>query len=113
MKVVHKNQTNEFKNSETCFGLQYEIGDKDIDGAIVNVCGRYPEKGNITNLVCKEIAYVVSGSGKLGKDGKEYILNEGDIIFLDEGEKFFWEGNMTMFTACSPAWYAEQHKIVE
>jgi len=32
---------------------------------------------------------------------------------IEPGEKYYWEGKMTMFMPCVPAWYAEQHKEVE
>gem|GEM_PF-2374449 len=28
------------------------------------------------------------------------------------GERYFWDGQMTMFVPCTPAWYPEQHKEV-
>jgi mannose-6-phosphate isomerase-like protein (cupin superfamily) len=113
MKVVHKNQTKEFKNSEACTALEYPLGDRDINGAVVELNGRYPGKGRVVNLKCKELAYVVKGSGKLVVEGKELVLQEGDLALIEPGEKYFWEGNMTMFMPCTPAWYPEQHKEVK
>ncbi|MDO8663406.1 MAG: cupin domain-containing protein [Candidatus Wildermuthbacteria bacterium] len=113
MKVVYKNQTKEFKNSDKCTAIEYPLGDKDINGAVIELTGRYPGKGRVINLRCKELAYVIKGSGKVVVEGKEVKLQEGDLILIEPGEKFFWEGNMTMFMPCTPAWYPEQHKEVE
>jgi nucleoside-diphosphate-sugar epimerase len=40
--------------------------------------GRYPDAGWVTNLKCKELAYVIRGVGKLVVEGNEVFLsNEG------------------------------------
>lgn len=113
MKIIHKNQTKIFKNSEACTAIEYPMEDKDINGAVIELNGRYPDKGRTVNLECKEMAYVIKGSGKLVVEGDEVKLNEGDLVLIEAGEKFFWEGNLTMFMPCTPAWYPEQHKEVE
>ena len=69
--------------------------------------------GRVINLKCKELAYIIKGSGRLVVEDKETKLNEGDLVLIEAGEKFFWEGNMRMFMPCTPAWYPEQHKEVE
>jgi len=113
MKIIHKSQTNEFKNSDVCIATEYPMDDKDINVAYVEVLGRYPEKGRVMNEVCKEMAYITEGSGKIVVEGKEIELKKNDLILLLPGEKFYWEGNMKMLVPCTPAWYPEQHKEVE
>ena len=113
MKIIHKNQTETLKNSDTCTAIEYPLGDKDINGAVVELKGRYPDKGRVVNLKCKELAYIIKGSGRVVVEGKEVELNEGDLILLKPGEKYFWEGELVMFVPCVPAWYPEQHKEVE
>ncbi len=113
MKIIHKNQTKIFKNSESCTAIDYWTGDKDINGAVLEVNGRYPDKNRVVNLECKEMAFIIKGSGKIVIEGKSIKLNEGDLVLIDKGEKYFLEGNLTMFGSCVPAWYHEQHKEVE
>ena len=112
MKVIHKNQTIEFKNSDVCVGISYPLGDSDINGAVVELSGRYPSQGRVMNEKCKELGYVISGSGKIVIEDKEIILDQGDLVLIDKGEKYYWDGKMTMFMPCVPAWDAEQHKEV-
>jgi len=113
MKIIHKDQTEKFKNSENCVVTEYFLGDKDINGAIVELTGRYPNKGRVVNLKCKELAYVIKGSGKVIVENKKINLEEGDLILIEPGEKYFWDGNLIIFVPCTPAWYPEQHKEVE
>ncbi len=113
MKIVRKNEVKIFKNSEVCTAIEYPMGDKDINGAVIELSGRYPEKGRTMNEISKEMAYVIKGSGRVVVEGAEARLNEGDLVLIDPGEKFFWEGNMTLFMPCTPAWNPDQHKQVE
>lgn len=113
MKIIHKNQTKIFKNSDACTATEYPMEDKDINGAVIELKGRYPDKGRVVNLKCKELAYVIKGSGRLVVEGKEMKLNEGDLVLIEAGEKFFWEGNLIMFMPCTPAWYPGQYKEVK
>lgn len=93
--------------------IEYPLEDKDINGAVIELSGRYPDTGRVVNLKCKEIAYVISGSGKIVVENEEINLSEGDMILVEPGEKYFWEGKLKIFVPCAPAWYPEQHKEVE
>ncbi len=113
MKIIHKEQTKTIRNSDVCDAIEYPLDDKDINGAVIELRGRYPEKGMVINEVCKELAYIIKGSGKLVIKDKETQLKEGDLASIEPGEAYYWDGNMTMFVPCAPAWYPEQHKEVE
>lgn len=113
MKIVTTSQTQEFKNSEACTAFEYPLGDKDINGAVIKLHGRYPESGYVVNKVCKEIAYVVEGQGLLGTPDAKHTLHKGDLALLLPGEKYYFEGELVMFMPCSPAWYPEQHAQVD
>jgi mannose-6-phosphate isomerase-like protein (cupin superfamily) len=113
MKVIKKSQTVSFSNSPTCSGLEFQFNDKDLNAAVVTVDGRYPDQGHLVNEVCKEIAYVLSGSGSVGVDDVVHELQPGDAVLINPGERFFWHGDaLQMFMPCSPAFYPEQHKEV-
>jgi mannose-6-phosphate isomerase-like protein (cupin superfamily) len=113
MKIIYKNQTKIFKNSDTCTAIEYPLNDKDINGAVIELSGRYPDKGRTVNLECKEMAYIIKGLGKVVVDDEEIKFNEGDLILIEAGEKFFWEGNAQIFMPCTPAWNPGQYKNVE
>ena len=112
MKIVKKNETKKFANSAACTAWEYPLGDKDINGAVIELNGRYPEKGFAINEKCKEMAYVVSGEGKLTTADGETAFSADDLLLIAAGEKYYWEGRAKIFMPCVPAWYPEQHKIV-
>lgn len=113
MKVVYKKQTKKFKNSNVCTAIEYPLGDEDINGAVIELNGRYPDKCRVVNLKCKELAYVIKGSGRIIVEDKEIKLKQGDMVLIEPGERYYWDGTMTMFMPCTPAWYPGQHKEVK
>ncbi|EHL32109.1 cupin domain-containing protein, partial [Legionella drancourtii] len=65
------------------------------------------------NKKCKELVYVQNGTGKVVVNNIEYLLNVGDVVLIEAGEKFYWEGNLTLSISCNPAFNIEQHQIVD
>lgn len=113
MKVIKRKEANEYSNSNNCYGFEFDLGDKNLDGAVVNVKGRYPEKGSAMNEGCKEFAYIISGGGNINIGGKNFDIESEDMVVIDKGEHFYWEGEFRLFVYCTPAWSADQHKVVE
>lgn len=114
MNIIKKSDATIFSNSDTCSGVEFPFDDKDINIAIAVINERYPVKGYVTNEVCKEIVYILGGSGHIGMNGKEDVLEVGDAILINPGEKYYWRGdNMQLIMICSPAFYLEQHKEVK
>jgi len=90
MKIVQKSNAISFSNSVACTGYEYSFNDRDLNSAVITINGRYPEKGYILNEVCKEVAYVLKGSGRIGISGEEVRqLAPGDAVMILPGERFF------------------------
>lgn len=113
MKISFKHQTIEKNNSQTCSVIEYDLGHKMLDMAIATVSGRYPEERRVINHQCDELIYVFEGQGKLVLNHEEYKLSAGDVVLIEAGEKYYWEGDMKFFVSCRPAWNLEQHQIVD
>lgn len=113
MKISLKYQAITRENSDVCAVTEYPIGDKDIDFAIIKVTSRYPSTRQAVNRTCKEIVYVFEGSGRVIVNDEEHVLNPGDVILIEAEEKFYWDGNLTLFISCHPAFTIEQHQIVD
>lgn len=113
MKLSQKNQGIEKQNSGSCTVIEHKLNHDMLDFAIVTITGRYPEERRAVNKECAELAYVSAGQGKVYVNGEETVLNTGDVILIDAGEKFYWEGNMQLHVSCRPAWNIEQHQMVD
>ena len=112
--MIHKS----FNDAELFLGetnktYEYNIDDKDINFCIVEINGRFPKEKWAINEVCKEMAHILSGSGIINVEGKIYNVKKDDVVLINVREKYYWEGKMKLGIPCSPAWYPEQHKIIE
>jgi mannose-6-phosphate isomerase-like protein (cupin superfamily) len=96
-----------------CTVFEYGLDtDNKIDTAYIELRGRYPENQRATNLLCKEIVYIQNGHGMICINGISTELNKGDVILIEPGEGFYWEGTLDMVVSCAPAWTEEQHKTI-
>jgi mannose-6-phosphate isomerase-like protein (cupin superfamily) len=114
MKYIPRSQAKKFTNNDTVNVLEYPTKDPDIDAAIATVNGKYPKNGFVVNEECKELLYVISGTGKLITKSIQVELKPGDEALIDKGELFRYESakNLVLLAACTPAWKAEQHHEV-
>lgn len=112
MKYISRQQATSSTNSPVCTAIEYPLGDADINAAVIKLTGRYPDTGWVVNEKCKEMAYVLAGSGIVCVEGKVCKLNTGDVVLIEAGEKYYWEGTLELFMPCTPAWFPEQHKQV-
>lgn len=113
MKIVRKNEAKKFDHGRGCAAFEYILNDKDINVAVVELCGRYPARGRVKNTLCKEVSFIIKGQGKVVVGNQETQIKEGDLVFIEPDEIYYWEGNLTMCMPCTPAWRADQHKFVE
>lgn len=64
-------------------------------------------------MKCKELIYVIEGKGTLNKKQETIEFEKGDAILIDKGEIYYWDAHCTIAMPCTPAWYPEQHKLIE
>jgi len=113
MKITQKHQTFERKNSDVCIVTEYPIEDQDIDIARVQITSRYPAEGWAINRKCKEIVYVQEGSGKVVVGDQEYPLVAEDVVLIEAGERFYWDGSLSLLISCTPAFTVDQHHVIQ
>jgi len=73
MKIVKLEQAIKNINSNNCTAIEYPLHDKDINVAVIKLNGRYPESGMAVNTECKEMAYIIDGTGKLVVGGARLL----------------------------------------
>ncbi len=105
MKIVKKEEAEKVTNSTTSQLLEYskKLQDKDVDFCINTIQGRYPKQGYCTNLKCKEICYILEGTGTIHKKNETIEFFKGDVILIDKEEIYFWEGDCQIIMICNPA----------
>jgi len=111
--LVKKKSRIKYENSPKCIAYEYPMNDRDINIAFIKIKGRYPDKGQVTNEVVKELIFVVKGKGKIVIDKKEHNLEEGDSVIILPKQKYSFNGMLELIVSCSPAWYPEQHKHID
>ena len=113
MKLVKKEKSLTVQVTDSCRATEYPGGDRDLWAAVIEIKGRYPDEGSTINEVCKELVFVSRGQGRITVGEETFNIGEGDMILIEPGELFFWEGEMTLVMPCAPAWYPEQHKTIK
>jgi mannose-6-phosphate isomerase-like protein (cupin superfamily) len=113
MNITHKKQAKVIKISKTATAYEYPTMDNAIHGAVIEINGRYPEKGRVINEKVTELGFVLEGSGKVVIEGEEINFKKNDQILIKPKQRYYWDAKATLFMPCAPAWYPEQHKQVE
>jgi mannose-6-phosphate isomerase-like protein (cupin superfamily) len=110
MKHVSIAEVQKIQHGSTCAVTEYSFGDPALDFAVAEIQGRYPETGRTYNERSAEAAFVLEGSGQVVIEEKEVVLQKGDAVLIQPGEKFCWQGNLKLLLSCTPAWSPEQYK---
>ena len=112
MEHVRQEQAVKKQNSPYCTIWEYPMQNREMNIAIAEIQHRYPTQGFAMNEKCSEMGYVLKGSGRLVTEQKNVELREGDAVYIPCGERYYWEGNLSVLLPCTPAWYPEQHKLI-
>ena len=111
MQIVKYTEINKVSPTSSTVIWEYPTKDKELSGSVAEIHGRYPEKGFAVNEKSKELAFVLSGNGKIITPTGEQDVDLGDEIFIDKDEQFAWSGGMTLFIATTPKFIDKQHII--
>lgn len=111
MKIWKKGTGFKFRNSDDCHGEAFAEESALLDLAIIEVTGRYPDKGYLYNDEAHEMAYVSRGQGYFKQKGDEWqLLNVGDVVYFAPGERVAWRSeSMTIVVPCSPQFNPAKH----
>lgn len=115
LKILIKKENRIKKQiAKNSFVWEYPLHNKKLEVALARINGRFPDSGKTVNKVCQEIYYVISGSGKIFIEGKEFKLNKGDAFLIKPKKKYHVSGkNLFLVCSTSPAWYPKQQKLIE
>ena len=112
MQIIREKERRVVPLGSDVIVYEYDGDEREISGGVAVIKGRYPERGWAVNKICKELVYVLEGSGKLLSPNGEIVFGKGDVLLVGQGEKYAWEGDMTLFMATTPTFDPAQHAIV-
>ena len=114
MKKWSDEEGTEFRNSDICYGREYNPGSGTIDIAKISIRGRFPETGYGYLEEAHEMAVVIKGNGYIEtKAGVRHDLKAGDVVYVEPMERFRWGGDMDLIVPCGPAFDPAKHKLEE
>ncbi len=114
MKIWHDEDGVEFKNSDVCFGREYNPDCGKIDVAKIYIRGCFPERGWGWLEESHEMAVIVRGEGFIQLKGEDpQKLSAGDVVYIESMQKFCWGGDMDMIVSCGPAFEPGKHHLEE
>lgn len=82
--------------------------DKNLNMAIVNQSGRYPESGFNVNYISTEGLYVIEGEITLHIDNQSVSLKAGEAFYILPNQKYWLDGTAKVFVAVNPS--SEENK---
>ncbi len=106
--LVKKQKAQVFKKP-TCTVFEYG-GTKNLDLAIVDIKGGYPEKGWAKNEKVDMTYFVLKGGGKFYLGDEIFEISVGDLVMIEKGKWYQVEGDMRVVMASSPAWSPGQYE---
>jgi|GEM_PF-518654 len=110
MKTWEDEDGVEFRNSDACWGREYNAETDTLNVAKIYIRGKYPETGWSYNQESHEIAVVVDGSGMIeSKEHGRKSIGLGDVVYLEPMERFRWEGKLDIIVPCGPAFDPNKH----
>ncbi|MCL2228883.1 MAG: cupin domain-containing protein [Firmicutes bacterium] len=113
MKISNLSETTN-KGDVICTVTEYPTHWEEMNMAAVKLCVRHPASGFRTNTKVKEACLVTKGGGKITKsDGQTFSFQKGDIVYIEVGDKYFWDAKCELVIACTPRWTPEQSEFTQ
>lgn len=112
MQIIKESEKRTLTPTPSVAIHEYDTHDAFVSGATAEIKGRYPETGFVVNRKIKELAFVLSGSGAILTPQGETPLAAGDLLFIDHGEVYAWQGDLHLFMATAPTFDPAQYEEV-
>lgn len=101
------------ETSPSCVVMEYPMQNRGMSIGVAEMSGRYPDRGWALNQKCIEMGYVIRGSGKLVTETESVDLSEGDVVLIPRGQKYYWDGAMSVVLPTTPPWSPDQHAHIQ
>lgn len=109
-------QTHDYNNGAVQV-TEFNFSDNGImNDAEITIMGRYPMKGYAVNDISHALMSVESGSATFAVKGNAtQHIEAGDRLLIEPGEPYALQtdGTLVIRYIASPAWKAEQSRVIE
>ncbi len=113
MEHIPQSKANRLENG-VLTSWEYAMRNARLNVAPISIKGRYPESGYTGNLISDSIVHITEGMGFLGlRDGTRVALAKNDQVHLAVGDAYYFEGNLEIIYAASPAWTPQQTETID
>ena len=111
--IVKKSEVTPVNEDNSQF-YEYDFSNRTISVGVSEINGRYPKSGFEVDEEIEAYWYVASGAGTIWICGSEHLVEEGDMIAVPKGEKYWVNGDHLRLVVCgTPVWNESQHKHFE
>lgn len=105
---VKKQDTKVFERP-TCVVYEYG-GTANLNLAVAEIKERYPERGWARNKEVDETYFILEGRGKVIVEKEEFEVEKDDLVLIEKGKWYRFEGSARVAIACGPTWTPEQYE---
>ncbi|HEX6416153.1 MAG TPA: hypothetical protein VFZ62_01380 [Candidatus Saccharimonadales bacterium] len=108
MEIRKLSEARRHDNTAACTAYEYGMPTGEIDSAVVELSGRYPDEGWVFNTACTALVHVIKGEGRVLTPGGERELGEDDQVLIKPDERYAFEGDLKLLFSATPAWSPDQ-----
>ena len=113
MEHVPQSKAQRFENGAVT-SWEYEMENAKLNVAPISINGRYPETGYTSNVISDSIVHIIDGVGILAtSNGISVELVKNDQVHLAIGDAYYFEGNLEILYAATPAWTPQQTEHID
>lgn len=113
MKLRKISEAIRHENSLVCTAYEYQMPTRELDSAVIEITGRYPESGWVMNTACTSLVHIIKGEGHVISEAGSQALEEDGQLLIEKGEKYAFEGTMKLLFSAAPAWSSDQVESVQ
>lgn len=104
-------------NNNDCTVHEFPSPTADLDAAIVDLDGRYPETGWAINKECRALLYVIAKRGRVvphpSTNNQAIDVSAGSQVHIEPNEAYALEGSMRLLFVSTPKWSPDQAEHIE
>ena len=99
IKICKAKNNIQRKNGAHCTITECPIDSNELNIALAETNGRYPETGYTVNRKVSGLVHIQSRTGSLTVGGETISFAAGDSLLIEPNEAFFWNGNFSAIIA--------------